>query len=318
VGKWKGYNFCMGRILAGLLLISVLTACANTTPTVTADVPAVPYQTTTPSATPGVLPLQTEIVPPTPTTFIYKVVQGDTLVGIAKRFNVTLEALLAANPSAKQGVLQVGATLTIPTGNQPSTQPTPTPASVEILQARCLPETGGGLWCFALLQNQYPETLENLSVLFTLLDTSGQVAASQAGYGLLDILPPGQAMPLALHFPAPVGADATLRVQVLTAIRLLPGDTRYIPVMVEDTLINAAASGLTVQVSGGVVLTGTKPASSLWILATAYDSAGNVAGVRRWESSSPLTTETPVLFDFQVSSLGPKIDKVEFLTEARP
>ncbi len=318
MGKWKGYNFCMGRILAGIVLITVLTACVNTTAPVTADVPAVPYQTTTPSTTPGVFALQTEIVPPTPTTFIYKVVQGDTLVGIAKRFNVTLEALLAVNPAAKQGVLQVAATLTIPTGNQPATQPTPTPAAIQILQAHCLPETGGGLWCFALLQNQYPETLENISVLFTLVDTNGQVAASQAGYGLLDILPPGQKMPLALHFPAPSAADATLRVQVLTAIQLLPGDTRYIPVMLEDTLIDTAASGLTARVSGRVVLTGTKSASSLWILATAYDSAGNVTGVRRWESSSPLTVDTPIVFDFQVSSLGSKIDKVVFLTEARP
>ena len=91
-------------------------------------------------------------------------------------------------------------------------------------------------------------------------------------------------MPLAFHFPPPVQPDVSLRVQVLTAIRLLPGDTRYLPVMLEDTLVSVAASGQTAQVTGDVVLTGAGTASTLWVLATAYDTAGNVVGVRRWDS----------------------------------
>jgi hypothetical protein len=68
----------------------------------------------------------------------------------------------------------------------------------------------------------------------------------------------------------------------------------------------------------GWVLTGTGTANTLWVLASAFDSAGNVVGVRRWESAAALSAAAPLSFDFQVSSVGPGIARVEFLTEARP
>ena len=125
-------------------------------------------------------------------------------------------------------------------------------------------------------------------------------------------------MPLAVHFPPPVQNNVAVHVQVLTAIRLLPGDTRYLPVVPENTLVSMEASGRTAQVTGKVILTGAGTANTLWVLATAYDAAGNVVGVRRWESPSALTADAPVSFDFMLSSVGPGIDRVEFLAEARP
>lgn len=264
------------------------------------------------------IPPLVEIVLPTSTTFTYTVVQGDTLIGIAGRYGITLEALLAANPAIQPAALAVGATLTIPTGNQVPGEPTPTPALLPVLQAHCWPETDGGSWCFALVQNQYTETLENLSAQFTLLDSDQQPLSDQLAFGLLDILPPGRNMPLAIHFPPPVKANAPVRVQVLTAIRMLPDDTRYLPVMLVDTLVSVGVSGQTAQVTGRVVLTGSGPASKLWVLATAYDAIGNVVAVRRWDSPSALTVNEPVSFDFLISSLGPRIERVEFLTEAKP
>ncbi|MFA5874392.1 MAG: LysM peptidoglycan-binding domain-containing protein, partial [Anaerolineales bacterium] len=271
----------------------------------------------------------------TPTTFTYTVVQGDTLIGIAGRYGVTLEALLAANPGVQPAALPVGTTLIIPTGDEIPGEPTPIPAPLPVKQARCWSETDGGLWCFALLQNEYAEPLENLSAQFTLLDANGQELASQAAFALLNTLPPGQSMPLAVHFPPPVQTNVTVpragivptllretgttpRVQVLTAIRLLPGDTRYLPVNLDNTLVSMEASGRTAQVTGLVILTGAGTANTLWVLATAYDAAGNVIGVRRWESPSALTADAPVSFDFMVYSVGPGIDRVEFLAEARP
>jgi hypothetical protein len=109
-----------------------------------------------------------------------------------------------------------------------------------------------------------------------------------------------------------------VRVQVLTAIRLLSGDTRYLPVMLDNTLVSVKASGQTAQGTGRVILTGPGTADTLWILGTAFDIAGNVIGVRRWESPSVLTAEAPVSFDFMIFSVGPAIDRVEFLAEARP
>jgi len=226
--------------------------------------------------------------------------------------------LQAANPGVASTALSVGTKLVIPSGNQVPGEPTPTAAPLPVQQARCWPESTGGLWCFALLRNDFAETLENISAQLDLLDPGGQAAASQVAYGLLDILPPGASMPLVAHFPAPLQGGAALRVTVLTAIRLLPGDARYLPVQVENTLVSVDASGLTAQVSGKVTLSGAGTANTLWVLAVAYDAAGNVVGVRRWAAPAALSAGAAAAFDFQVSSVGPGIARVEFLSEARP
>jgi len=43
-----------------------------------------------------------------------------------------------------------------------------------------------------------------------------------------------------------------------------------------------------------------------------------VIGVRRWESTAALNAGATIAFNFQVSSVGPGIARVEFLAEARP
>lgn len=311
----------MLRWITCLIVLMTLAACGQkATPTPAVGTPA-PYLAPAPTPTPGpttVAPAVTGISQPSPTPASYSVVQGDTLSGIAQRNGVTLDALLAANPGISPSALVVGTRLVIPGGSQATGEPSPTPAAAQVEQARCWPETSGGLWCFGVLQNNYAETLENLSAEFSLVDGSGQESASQAAFGLLNILPPGKAMPLAVHFAAPVQAGVRLSVQVLTAIRLTPGDRRYLPVELENSLVTLEASGRSAEVSGRVRLSGAGTAKTVWLLATAYDAAGEVVGVRRWESSGALTAEAALPFDFAVFSAGPEIARVEFLAEARP
>jgi LysM repeat protein len=308
----------MRRFLACLFLLLILTACAGKTSAVTDLAPAVPFYTATPSETPSVISPLPGTFLPTPTTFTYTVVQGDTLNGIAGRYGLTLEALLAANPGVQPAVLPVGTKLIIPSGNATPGASAPTPVPLLVQQARCWTESVGGLWCFALVENVYAETLENISAQLILLDDNGHELASQTSYGLLNTLPSGESMPLAIHFPPPLQTNVSVRVQVLTAIRLLPGDARYLPVMPENTLVTVESTGRSAQVTGRVILNGSGTANTIWVLATAYDAAGNVVGVRRWESPSALTAGTPVSFDFMISSVGPDIDRVDFLAEARP
>jgi len=297
-----------------------MSACAGGQAGDTTPIPVTPkaYLTGTPTLTPSVPTPVSSLTLPTPTPMTYTVVLGDTLSGIAGRYSITLEALMAANPGIQPNLLTVGTKLVIPAAEAGAAQAIPTAAPVPVKQARCWPEITGGLWCFALLQNDFAETLENISAQFSLVDAGGQAITSQAAYGLLDILPGEKALPLAAHFAPPIQVPAEVRVQVLTAIRLLPGDTRYLPVMVENSLVSVEASGRSAQVSGKVVLSGEGSARTLWVLATAYDAAGNVVGLRRWESTTPLTADAPVSFDFQVGSVGPGIERVEFLEEARP
>jgi hypothetical protein len=308
----------MRRFLVFLFFMAGLVGCgpkAEATPTLGK---ARPYQTMAPTQTYTIIPAMTGIILSTPTIFTYIVKPGDTFSSIARRNGIPLEALQAANPGIPPSALSVGIKLVIPAGMPVTGEPTPTPAPLLVRQARCWSETTGGLWCFALVQNDLAETLENISVRFTITDSSGKELVSQNAYGLIDILPPNASMPLVAHFVPPVQADVGLRVQVLIATRLLPADTRYLPVRLENTLVSVDASGRTANVSGRVVLSGKDSANTLWVLASAYDGAGNVIGVRRWESTSALTAGSPVSFDLPVSSVGPGIMRVEFLTEARP
>ena len=54
-------------------------------------------------------------LPPEPTAQVYVVAKGDTMSKIAKRFDVTIEQLLAANPQIKNAdKIKIGDQLTIP------------------------------------------------------------------------------------------------------------------------------------------------------------------------------------------------------------
>jgi hypothetical protein len=59
-------------------------------------------------------------------------------------------------------------------------------------------------------------------------------------------------------------------------------------------------------------------ASQVWVAATAYDAAGSVVGVRRWESNVALTAGGATPFEFLLSSIGGRIARVDFAVEARP
>ncbi|MDU5083189.1 MAG: LysM domain-containing protein, partial [Bacillota bacterium] len=52
--------------------------------------------------------------PPCPNGFLYTVVAGDTLFSIAQRFNVTVQAIINANPGIDPNRLQIGQVICIP------------------------------------------------------------------------------------------------------------------------------------------------------------------------------------------------------------
>jgi len=304
-------------LLCALLLLA-LTACRPSTAPVADLGPAAPFQTATASPTATPLPTLTQIFLPTPTPVLYRIQPNDTLLAIAQRFGVSLQDLMAANPGVQPAALIVGQELLIPV-NGAAAEPTPTPAPLTVQQANCWPDPTGGGWCFALVYNPFAETLENISAQFILLNEQGTQIDTQIAYAPLDILPPGASMPLGVHFATPFDGNMTPRVQVLTAIRLLPGDQRYLPVSLQNTLLQVETGGRTAQVSGQISLTESKdPARTVWILAIAYDQNGTLVGFRRWQADKPLEAGEKLTFAFPISSIGPAIERVEFLVEARP
>jgi LysM repeat protein len=275
--------------------------------------------TDSPSPTPeGLVAAKTPL--PSPTPFTYTVERGDTISSIALKFGVSMDDLQAANPEISPNSMSIGQVIRIPSNPEnPSGEPTPTPAPFTIRQIECYPTADGGMGCFVLAHNDFADFLENVSAQVTLVDSNGAILASQTALSTLNILPPNASLPLAVFFPPEIPFDAKPQVQVLTAIRLLPGDERYLPAAVNNTLVQVNAEGRSARLNGQVYLPEeAKAAGQVWVAATAYDESGRVVGVRRWEWEAGLAPGGSLPFEFMISSLGGEIARVEFAVEARP
>ena len=307
-----------------LLTVSVflLTACApQQTKATPLTVDLIPFATSTPIPLPSLEGLVTAEMPlPSPTPFTYTVQTGDTISSIALKFGVSMDDLQAANPEISPNAMSVGQVLNIPSSpDNPSGEPTPTPVPFTIQQIECYPTADKGMWCFVLVHNDFPEFMENVSAQVTLVDANNATLASQTALLPLNILPPDTSLPLTVFFSPEMPLDAKPQVQVLTAIRLLPNDERYLPATINNTLVQVNAVGRSARVTGQVLLpTQAEAASQVWVVGTAYDDAGRVIGVRRWESSAGLASGGSLPFEFMVSSIGGKIARVEFAVEATP
>ena len=239
---------------------------------------------------------------------------------IALKFGVSLDDLIAANPEVLANAMSVGTVLKIPSNpDNPSGEPTPTAAPFTIQQIECYPTADKGMWCFVLVHNDFSDFMENVSAQVTLVDSNNATLASQTALLPLNILPPNTSLPLAVFFPPDIPFNAKPQVQILTAIRLLPNDERYLPAAINNVLAQVSANGHSAQVSGLVLSQSqTSAASQVWVAATAYDGTGRVVGVRRWESSAVLSAGGSLPFEFMISSIGGRIARVEFAVEARP
>jgi murein DD-endopeptidase MepM/ murein hydrolase activator NlpD len=317
----------MRRIVFAFTLVLLAACAAQQELPAVSNVPLSPFVTSTAGLTEpagtapspeGLVAAETPL--PSPTPFTYTVKSGDTISSLALKFGVSMDDLQAANPEILANAMSIGQVIKIPSNpDNPSGEPTPTPAPLTVQQIGCHPTADGGMWCFVLVHNDLPDLLENISAQVTLVDANKASLASQTALLPLNILPSNSSLPLAVYFPPDIPLRAEPQVQILTAIRLLPGDERYLPATVNNTLVQVNADGHSARVSGEVFLpANTRNASRVWVAATAYDVAGDVVGVRRWEWNDGLATGGSLPFEFMLSSIGGKISSVDFAVEARP
>ncbi len=101
-----------------------------------ATITLTPTETVTPSAT----PTETQVPSPTPLpTLEYFVVENDSLLAIAVRYDVSIQSILQLNPGLNnQSILSVGQRLLLPQPTPtPSPEPTATLPSEEATRAAC-------------------------------------------------------------------------------------------------------------------------------------------------------------------------------------
>lgn len=275
------------------------------------------FPTSTPrsTATPNVLVI-VETPLPTATPFIYVVESGDTLSEIAEKFKISMDELRAANPDISPNSMSIGTTLIIPNPSAAlAGASTPTPAPVPITQTVCHPSVDKGLWCFALIQNNSTEILENVSAQIILLDEDNNVTASQTAFTPLDIIPPNSSLPVYVFFPD-TPSRLNVQVQLLSAIQ--GGNSRYLPVILNNTVSQIDWDGKSAQLSGQILLPAeSQTTTQVWVAAVAYDKDGQVVGVRRWEGGA-IQPGGSIPFSFSVASLSGVIEAVDFVVQANP
>ena len=341
--------------LAGLsILYLTLAACTTPTqvplPSLTPLVYLTPYTRATSSRTP-LAPTSLPTFPitptPTPTPFTHILTNDDTLLGLAIRYGISLDQIIAANPGIDPHFLSVGKTIVIPIlVTPPTVLPTPTIIPLQLFDPICYSTGDGGAWCVLRLKNGQTRAVENVSAWLGLYSASGKALVSQVVVPPLNLIGAGHAIPLIAYFAPPLDSGFTARGKLLTAIKVENEKERYLAASIQINDVQIAQSGSQAEVRGQVDLTGTAKASALWVVAVAYGENGEVVGMRSWKAETdpgclaPLPSETPVppgtavptaapaparriprrcqAFDLTVFSLGPRIQKVDVLAEARP
>ncbi len=312
------------------LLMAILFACTPApTPTLMSATPTgqlTPFPELSPSPTPErsfVQPAPSQTPLPTPTPFTHTVVEGDTLLAIAFRYSVTLDELLAANPGVDPRLLSVGMSLIVPIGEgELAIIPSPTPIDLDLQSPNCFPSADEGLWCFLAVTNTFPDVLEGVLAEIILFDGRGTVIMSQDALPALNIIPPGEAVPLTAFFSPPAPADLHASGLLKAAFRVSPDDGRYLPVRIERRTVQIDPDALAASVNGtlimeGVDLEGQSGALRIRLVAVAYDAGGAVIGVRQWEQERALSESRSIPFELQVYSLGPSIEEVDLIAEAQ-
>ncbi len=313
-------------ILASLILVSCTSQTTQETGAPQVGSELTPYRTATLvptfTTTPVSAPTITLAPTITPTPWVYEVKANDTLFIIAYRNGLTLKELEAANPDVNAYNLAIGMKLNIPASQgKQSTQtvPTPTPAPLAVQSPRCVPSITGGMYCFALVENNQDADLENLTAEFHLTDPATGNAVSQEAQFPLSRLRTGSALPFYAYFAPPVFENPQASLQVLTATTATTSGADYLPLTVADVQVTISADGLSAVVTGSAKLEvegGT--AGKMIFAAAAYDASGQVLGIRRVEIKTQLKSGESYPVSLTVYSTGGKIAKADVYGEGLP
>ncbi len=280
------------RVTRYALLGLLLAACggqiiSGPTPTPQALAVILPSPTSISTLLPRQLtPEPTDTPAPTPTPVIYIVQPGDTLLGIALQYNVTVDELQAVNGVLSPETLQIGQKLIIPVGgfSVPSSSggiqlPSPTPVGIEVQHTALYQTPVGSIWVLGEVFNPGSTALENVEVRVALLDATGREVASDSEFVALEAIPPGGRSPFGVLFANP---PATVVAFQATAIRAEPSQNvaaRYVQLQVTDPQPKPA--GLIYHLTGSIVNGTSSNAVEVYVVATIYDADRHVIGYRR-------------------------------------
>ncbi len=298
---------CVSLCVIALLLCGcgqVITVPTPTpVPTAAVELPTVtPRPTSTPApATPA--PTSTPSPPPTP--IIYKVQAGDTLIDIAKKFGISVEALQEANAILNPELLQIGQELVIPREDRNPEGPltsTPTPLPFEIGGLGFYETPAGSLWCLGEVENASGRAMERVQVQASLYDNEDKVLATESAFVALAIVPQGGKVPFAILFANPPASFAKYQAIPLSGEAVTYLGNRYLDLTITEQ--QGESKGHYFTVNGLVQNTGQANAQTVTVLVTTYDAHGRVTGFRQADLENALAAGESSPFQVNLLPFG--------------
>jgi LysM repeat protein len=319
--------------LAKLILLSIsfslillMCGCSDATevipvqPTTTLR-PYFPFSPTSTSTHPIPTITAQPTLGPTATPFVHIVRKEDTLLGIAIRYGVSLEEILAANPGINPTILSIDQQIIIPGPGGDSASnflPVATPFPLLLSEVKCYPTATEHLWCISTLENKEGFPLEGVSVEILLLNENGEVLESGLTFSPLNLIPEGGIIPFSVLFPSSSAGYAYAVAIPVTAYRASNIEERYLPLEWNLQTNQPGENRKTWSITGRLDLhgEGEKITNRVSILAIGLDTEGEIVGFRQLVIGSELRSGDTVPFEMEIFSVGPPINHIEILAEA--
>lgn len=323
-------RYVFGSGLGGVALLlaacgQVITLQPTPTPEPTATlsvvvVVATPQPTSTPAPyTPE--PTPTPTVTPTPITHVIQ--SGESLLGIATQYDISVAALQDANGILDPRFLQIGEQLIIPRPEEveaaeagQTLTPTPTPLTVAVENVLFSETTIGGLSVLGEVWNNTGTALEQVRVGVSLLDDAGQEIGKADGMVALDLVDVNERAPFAILFGETQEKFAQYRVYPLHAV---PG---YVGSYYRDMEVNDLQTDgeryASYTVTGRIKNVGPEEAVQVQVVLTAYDPLGRVIATRKVEPDYnvvPVGGETT--FTAVLAPVGGPVERVAAVAQGR-
>lgn len=309
-------------LLAGCGQVITLSPTPTPPPTATLSVDVV-VATMPPTATPApYTPEPTPTPTVTPTPVIHAIAAGESLLGIANTYGVSVAALQDTNGILDPRLLQIGQQLIIPRQEEVDAAealtltPTPTPLVVAVDNINFNESTIGGLSVLGEIHNTSGVPLEQVRVGVTLLDETGATVDTAEGLVALDLVDVDERAPFAILFGENPGDFAHYRVYPLRAVPAYVG-SYYRDLEVADIRFDGERYA-SYTVTGRVKNIGPEEAVQVLVVLTAYDPLGRVIATRKVEPDYNVVPRGgESAFTAVLSPAGGPVERIEAVAQGR-
>lgn len=250
-------------------------------------------------------PLPTATPTPTATPIIYRVEEGDTLLGIALENFTTVEEIESLNPGVVPELLQIGQELQLPPPATPLFQGqanTPIPLQIRVVDVEVYRTPAGSIWLLGELLNEGTYPAANVQLQIDLHGASGATLGSVPAWAALPLLPPETKAPFGVLLrEGPAGAVQPA-VAVTGGEALADVGNHYLDLAVTGE--EATIEDGRVHLDGTVANQGQSTAGQIVVVATFYDAQGRVSGYAQEALDEALAPGATAPFSFAVTPPG--------------